>query len=66
MKKILLYITSIFVWTVFSGHSQAQNIEEFLRPYADKIVEETSFEFSDKTTDQKFRTTTNLPIKQNL
>jgi rhamnogalacturonyl hydrolase YesR len=64
MKKFLLFITSIFVCTVFNCHSQ--NIEEFLRPYADKIVEKTSFEFRDKKTNQKFSSTTNLPIKQNL
>ena len=44
----------------------AQNIEDFLRPYADKIVENTALEFSDKNTNQKYRSTNNLPIKQHL
>jgi unsaturated rhamnogalacturonyl hydrolase len=64
MKRIQILITFIFAFTVFNCYSQ--NIENFLRPYADKIVQNTSFEFKDKITNEKFSSTNNLPIKQNL
>ena len=64
MKKILLLNLSIFVSSFVTCY--AQNIEEFLRPYADKIVQNTAFEFRDKTTNEKFTSTNNLPVKQNL
>ncbi|MDB4582059.1 glycoside hydrolase family 88 protein [Draconibacterium sp.] len=64
MKKFLLIITSIFVITAIECHSQS--IENFLRPYADKIVQNASFEFRDKNTNQKYSSTDNLPVKQNL
>jgi len=51
---------------VRSAVSYSQNIKEFLLPYADKTVQNTSFEFTDKITGEKFSSTTNLPIKQNL
>jgi len=60
--RIYLLLTFLFVFSM--GFSQ--NIEDFLRPYADKIVENTSFEFNDKETNQKFRSTEKLPIKENL
>jgi rhamnogalacturonyl hydrolase YesR len=44
----------------------AQNIEGFLRPYADAIVQETTFELTDKETGERFSSTRNLPVKQNL
>lgn len=50
--------------TAFESH--CQSIENFLRPYADKIIQNTSFEFNDKLTNEKFGSTTNLPVKQNL
>ena len=67
MKKMLNFATLlivVFVSTLTKGYSQ--NIEEFLRPYADKIVQNTSFEFTDKLTNEKYTTTNNLPVKQNL
>ena len=60
--RIYLLLTFLFVFSM--GFSQ--NIEDFLRPYADKIVENTSFEFNDKETNEKFRSTKELPIKENL
>jgi len=57
--RIYLLLTFLFVFSM--GFSQ--NIEDFLRPYADKIVVNTSFEFNDKETNQKFRSTEKLPIK---
>lgn len=63
MKNLLL-ITSIFAITVIECHSQ--EIERFLRPYADKVIQNTTFEFSDKNTNQKYTTTDNLPVNQNL
>ena len=44
----------------------AQNIEGFLRPYADAIVQETAFELTDKKTGERFSSTKNFPVKQNL
>jgi unsaturated rhamnogalacturonyl hydrolase len=64
MNKKLLIITLVFMTTVIECHSQ--NIESFLRPYADKIVQNTSFEFRDKNTKQKYSSTKNLPIMQSL
>ncbi len=59
-----LLLSTFFICTVFI--SKAQNIESFLRPYADAIVKETAFEFRDKETNENFSSTNNLPIKQNL
>ena len=64
MKKIFLIILSILIFSL--SNCYAQNIEEFLRPYADKIVRNTAFEFRDKNTNQKYSSTKNLPVKQNL
>jgi len=64
MKRILLVFTLISVCMVVKSY--AQNIEDFLSPYADKIVENTLFEFRDNVTNEKFSSTTNLPVKQNL
>lgn len=64
MKKRLLLVTLILVFIAFN--SNAQNIEGFLRPYADAIVKETSFEFTDKETEEKFTSTNNLSIKPYL
>jgi rhamnogalacturonyl hydrolase YesR len=64
MKIYFLPITFILICTFFTGYSQ--NIEEFLRPYADAIVQETDFVFTDNETKEKFSTANNLPIKQNL
>ena len=64
MKKRLLLVTLILVFIAYN--SNAQDIEGFLRPYADAIVQETSFEFADKETEEKFPTTKNLPIKPYL
>lgn len=52
------------VLNLFNGH--AQNTESFLRQYADAIVKETAFEFTDKETGEKYASTKNLQIKQNL
>lgn len=62
MKKIVLIILSIFGFY----NCYAQNIEEFLRPYADKIVENTAFEFRDRNTKQTYSSTDNLEVKQFL
>jgi unsaturated rhamnogalacturonyl hydrolase len=62
--KIRIYLILAFLSVFSKGNSQ--NIENFLRPYADKIVENTAFEFRDKKTNQKFRSTKELPIKENL
>ncbi|MCK5210418.1 MAG: glycoside hydrolase family 88 protein [Cyclobacteriaceae bacterium] len=64
MKNIFLLFTVILVCTLSNGYSQ--NIEGFLRPYADAIVQETAFEFTDKETGEKFASTKNLPVKPNL
>lgn len=64
MKRIQLLILFILACTVFNCYSQ--NIEDFVKPYANKIIQNTAFEFSDKNTGQKFGTTKNLPVKQNL
>lgn len=64
MKIYFLPISFILICVFFTGYSQ--NIEGFLRPYADAIVRETTFEFTDIETKEKFSTTNNLPIKQNL
>ena len=63
MKNIYLVFTLILFYA-FKGYSQ--DIESFLRPYADAIVQETSFEFTDKVTGEKFPSTKNLPINPNL
>ena len=52
MKTLVLLITLIFICAF--GNVRSQNIEEFLVPYADKIVKNTSFEFTDKVTKEKF------------
>ena len=62
--KIRIYLILAFLSVFSKGFSQ--NIENFLRPYADKIVENTAFEFRDKKTNQKFRSTNTLPIKEDL
>ena len=41
--KIRIYLILAFLSVFSKGFSQ--NIENFLRPYADKIVENTAFEF---------------------
>ena len=41
--KIRIYLILAFLAVFSKGNSQ--NIENFLRPYADKIVENTAFEF---------------------
>jgi unsaturated rhamnogalacturonyl hydrolase len=64
MKRFYLVMLSVLVFTLSNCYSQ--NIEGFLRPYADKIVSNTAFEFRDKNTSQKFSSTKDLPIKQNL
>lgn len=64
MKREVLTIVASIILNLFN--IQAQNIEGFLRPYADAIVLETFFEFTDKDTNEKFASTNNLPIKQNL
>lgn len=64
MKNSFAFFIAIFFSMFFKGYSQ--NIEEFLRPYADAIVEETAFEFADKGTGEKFQFTDNLPVKQHL
>lgn len=64
MKKRLLPAALILVFIAFN--SNAQDIEGFLRPYADAIVKETSFEFTDKETEEKFTSTNNLSIKPYL
>ena len=63
MKNIYLVFTLILFYAI-KGYSQ--DIESFLRPYADAIVQETSFEFTDKVTGEKFPSTKNLPINPNL
>lgn len=64
MRYYFLPLILFFVCKVNAGYSQ--NIEEFLRPYADKIIQNTAFEFRDKNTNQKFSSTDNLGVKQNL
>jgi len=64
MKREVLTIVASIILNLFN--IQAQNIEGFLRTYADAIVLETFFEFTDKDTNEKFASTNNLPIKQNL
>ena len=64
MKKIFLIILSFLIFSL--SNCYAQNIEEFLRPYADKIVRNTAFEFRDKNTNHKYSSTKNLPVKQHL
>ena len=62
MKSNLLLFTVILVCTFSKGNSQ--NMEGFLRPYADAIVQEAAFEFTDKETGEKFSRTDKLPINQ--
>jgi len=64
MKKRYLFFITLFMIAILHGYSQ--NMESFIRPYADAIVEETNFEFTDKRTGEKFPSTNNLPLKQNL
>ncbi len=64
MKVCLSIFVSGLIGMAFTCQSQV--IDEFLRPYADKIVEKSSFEFRDRETNQKFTSTNGLPIKENL
>jgi unsaturated rhamnogalacturonyl hydrolase len=64
MKNSFLILTAILVCTLSKGYSQ--NIEGFLRPYADAIVQETDFEFTDKKTGEKYPSSGDLPIKPYL
>jgi len=64
MKKSLYLLTLVLMCD--APCAIAQNIETFLRPYADAIVKETAFEFRDKKTNEKFLTANNLPIKTEL
>lgn len=64
MKHFFLLFMMICITALQNVY--AQNIEKFLRPYADKIVQNTEFEFRDKKTNEKFNSTKNLPLKENL
>lgn len=64
MRQFLILIGFLFLCT--NNTIYAQNSEDFLRPYADKIIKNTAFEFRDKNTNEKFSSTSNLPVKQNL
>jgi rhamnogalacturonyl hydrolase YesR len=61
--------TSLLISAILSAfvlESYSQNIEKFLRPYADAIVEETAFEFTDKESGESFPATRNLEVKEQL
>ena len=64
MHKSFIIISLILLYQAITLN--AQNIEGFLRPYADAIVQETTFELTDKKTGERFSSTKNLPIKPNL
>ena len=64
MKQFFLLFILICISAVHHGY--AQDIEKFLRPYADKIIQNSAFEFRDKKTNEKYISTKNLPLKENL
>ena len=60
------WILSVLFIVTLAQSASSQNIEAFLRPYADEIVRSSEFEFVDKLSGEKFSATKDLPIKQNL
>ena len=60
------WIGTAFMIAVLIPAAYGQNTVSFLRPYADDIISESAFEFVDKESGEKFSSTENLPLKQNL
>ena len=58
-------ITALLV-IILVPAANSQNIEAFLRPYADDIIRTSAFEFIDKESGEKFYSTKDLPLMKNL
>jgi rhamnogalacturonyl hydrolase YesR len=63
-QKPWIITTMLVIILVTAANSQ--NIEAFLRPYADDIIHTSSFEFTDKESGKKFYSTKDLPLMINL
>ncbi len=57
--------TAIFI-LIFIPNASSQNIETFLRPYANDIISTSAFEFVDKDTGAKYSSTKDLAPMQDL
>ena len=64
MRNALLLFILISSSTAFADYSQ--NIESFLTPYAEAIVEDSAFVLTSRESGEEFASTENLKIKQHL
>jgi unsaturated rhamnogalacturonyl hydrolase len=64
--KNFIFFNPILVLVFLHSFSFGQDIESFILPYADDIIEKTAFEFKDVSTDMVYSSTVNLDINQHL
>ena len=66
MKMRITILLFILISSSTSFASNSQTIQDFLSPYAEAIVEDSAFVFTDKESGEEYESTENLEIKQHL
>jgi len=60
------WIMAVLVIIILIPAVNSQDIEAFLRPYADDIIRTSTFEFVDRESGKRFSSTEDLPLMKNL